>query len=39
VQDVKNSKLAINIIEEGIKKANSKAISRAHHIRKWALLD
>ena len=39
VQDIKKNKAILNLIEEGIKKTNAKAISRAHYIRKWALLD
>jgi len=35
---IENPKLK-KLIDEGIEKANAKAISRAHYIRKWTMLE
>jgi len=39
VKDVMKDEKCIKAVEEGIKKANDKSISRAHHVRKWAFIE
>jgi len=39
VKDLENNEKFRKIVEEGIEKANKKAISKVHHIRKWCLLE
>jgi long-chain-fatty-acid--CoA ligase ACSBG len=37
-EEISQDEKVIAFIDEGVKKANEKAISRAQHIRKWALI-
>lgn len=39
IKEAKHDSAVAHLIDEGIRKANEKAISKAHHIKKWVLLD
>ena len=39
IQDVLNNEKFKKIVDEGMEKANLKAISKSHYVRKWALLE
>jgi len=39
IRDLEKNEKFRKIMEEGIEKANKKAISRAHYIRKWSLIE